>query len=63
MKEPIKVFIGYDHSEAVAYHTLCHSIMTKSSVPVSITPICLDNLKDIFSKYNVNVDFIQSKLK
>ena len=50
MKEPIKVFIGYDHAEAVAYHTLCHSIMTKSSVPVSITPICLDNLKDIFTR-------------
>lgn len=35
----IQIFIGYDSSETVAYHVLAHSIMRRSSVPVSITPI------------------------
>ena len=35
----IRVFIGYDHVEEVAYHTLCSSIMRYSSEPVSITPL------------------------
>ena len=35
----LKIFIGYDPNETVAYHTLCHSIMTRSTEPVSITPL------------------------
>ena len=35
----IRVFIGYDESEAVAYHALCHSIIKHSSEPVSVTPL------------------------
>lgn len=35
----IRIFIGYDDVESVAYHTLCQSIIDNSSVPVSITPI------------------------
>jgi len=43
-KEMIKVFIGYDHAEEIAYHVLSSSIIRRSSVPVSITPIKLDQL-------------------
>ena len=47
---PFRIFIGYDPVEAVAYHTLCHSILSQSSVPVSITPINIRNLTDIYTR-------------
>jgi len=40
----IKVFIGYDPNETVAYHVLSHSILRHTSVPVSITPLVLRQL-------------------
>ena len=40
----LRIFIGYDPIEAVAYHTLAHSILTQSSEPVSITPVNVQNL-------------------
>jgi len=36
---PLSIFIGYDHREPVAYHVLAHSILTRASVPVSLTPL------------------------
>lgn len=41
----IDVFIGYDKAEPIAFHTLTHSILSKSSQPVRFTPISLVNLK------------------
>lgn len=35
----LRVFVGYDHVEAQAWHTLTHSILMRSSVPVSFSPI------------------------
>lgn len=40
----IRVMIGYDAVESVAYHTLVQSIMEHTSEPVSITPIKLSML-------------------
>lgn len=40
----IRVFIGYDINETVAYHVLAHSILRHASVPVSITPLVLRQL-------------------
>jgi lipopolysaccharide biosynthesis glycosyltransferase len=40
----IKVFIGYDEVESVAYHTLCQSIIEYATEPVSITPVKLSML-------------------
>ena len=40
----LKIFIGYDQNEVAAYHTLCHSIISRSSKPVSITPLKLSQL-------------------
>jgi lipopolysaccharide biosynthesis glycosyltransferase len=50
MTEPIDIFIGYDTNEVIAYHTLCQSIIKKSSVPVRFTPICLRNISGIFNR-------------
>lgn len=41
----IRIFIGYDPRETVAWHVLTHSILARSSMPVSFTPLALDNLK------------------
>jgi len=43
----IKMFIGYDPGEIVAYHTFVNSIMRRSSVPVSFTPIMLNQLPEL----------------
>ena len=42
----INVFIGFDESEKVSYHILSESIRSQSSVPVSITPLCLSNIRE-----------------
>lgn len=41
-----KVFIGYDPREAIAFHVCVNSIVRKSTEPVSITPLALNNLKE-----------------
>lgn len=35
----IRIFAGFDKNESAGYHTFCHSVMKRSSEPVSITPI------------------------
>jgi hypothetical protein len=40
----IRVFIGYDEREAVAANVFASSIQRRSSVPVAITPIVLEQL-------------------
>ncbi len=48
--EPIRIFIGYDSKEKVAYHVLCQSILETSSVPVAFTPLCLSSLAGVFTR-------------
>ncbi|MBC7802818.1 MAG: glycosyltransferase [Candidatus Parcubacteria bacterium] len=43
----LRIFIGYDSKESVAYHTLSHSIMRRSSIPVSISPVMLSQLQAV----------------
>ena len=40
----LRVFLGFDSNEVVAYHTLAHSILRHASVPVSVTPLKLSQL-------------------
>lgn len=43
--EPVfKIFIGYDPKETVAYHVLSHSILSRATCPVSITPLRRESL-------------------
>lgn len=46
----IRVFIGYDPREAATWHVLTHSIMRQSSIPVSFTPVALNNLQGILTR-------------
>lgn len=41
----IRIFIGYDPRETVAWHVLTHSILARASVPVCFIPLALDNLR------------------
>lgn len=49
-KDVIKVFVGFDQVESVAWHTMAHSILSRSSKPVAIIPVNLANLKDIYKR-------------
>ncbi len=44
----IRVFVGFDSRETVAYHVLSHSIQSRSSQPVEIAPLMLTQLKELF---------------
>lgn len=39
-----RVFIGWDRREVLPWHVLCHSIISRSSVPVSISAVKLSHL-------------------
>jgi hypothetical protein len=55
MQNSIKVFIGYDSREKIAYHVLSQSIIENSSIPVSINPINLKNIKQIYKKKKAKI--------
>lgn len=48
----MKIFVGYDEREVVAYHTLCHSIISRASKPVCFIPLSKSLLATIFSPNN-----------
>lgn len=46
----IRVFIGYDSNEVVAWHTLCHSILRHTNQPVSFVALARNQLSEIYTK-------------
>jgi lipopolysaccharide biosynthesis glycosyltransferase len=46
----IKVFIGYDPREAVAYSVLAHSIHARASAPVAVVPLMLSELAGVLTR-------------
>ena len=46
----LRVFVGYDAVESVAWHTMVHSILSRSTSPISIVPINLANLRGIYRR-------------
>ena len=51
MHQPLlRVFIGYDPVETVAWHTFAHSILRQSSIPVALVPVNLRNLGGIYTR-------------
>lgn len=47
---PLTIGIGFDQREAVAYHTLCQSILSRSSIPVQFIPIKRTLLRGIHDR-------------
>lgn len=43
----IRIFIGFDPRETLPWHVLTHSILARSTVPVSFTPLMLKNLQGL----------------
>ena len=46
----IRIFVGFDPRETVAYHVLVHSIQARASVPVAIAPLALAQLKHLLTR-------------
>ncbi|MCC6532788.1 MAG: glycosyltransferase [Burkholderiales bacterium] len=46
----IRVFLGFDPREAVAYNVLAHSIQARASCPVAIVPLALSQLRGVLSR-------------
>ena len=62
MNKFIKIVIGFDQREAVAYHTFCQSIIEHASIPVSFTPLAMTTLKGYKETHvDKSNDFIYSR--
>ena len=46
----LQVYVGYDPREAVAFYTLAHSIVARSSIPVSIAPLMQRQLPGLYTR-------------
>jgi lipopolysaccharide biosynthesis glycosyltransferase len=46
----IRLFIGYDPREAVAYHVCVNALIRHSTEPLCITPLALDNLSKLYKE-------------
>jgi lipopolysaccharide biosynthesis glycosyltransferase len=46
----IRVFLGYDPREALAFHVAAHSIHRHSSEPVAVAPLMLSQLGGVFRR-------------
>ena len=48
--DPIRIFIGYDKREVVAWNVLAHSIVVRATRPVQIAPVKLEQLEHVFHR-------------
>jgi lipopolysaccharide biosynthesis glycosyltransferase len=46
----IRVFIGYDSAEDVAFSVLAHSIHARATMPVATAPVMLSQLRPVFER-------------
>jgi hypothetical protein len=56
MADTIKVFIGYDENETVAFHVLAHSIMRHASKPVEIVPVVKSHMSAFYTRERSNIE-------
>ncbi len=62
MFKPIKLMVGFDQRESIAYHAFCQSIIQHSSVPVAFVPLAINTLKDYKETHSDGSnDFIYSR--
>jgi len=62
MNENIRIVVGFDQREAVAYHTFTQSIIEKSSLPITFIPLAVNTLKNYKETHiDRSNDFIYSR--
>ena len=44
------IFVGFDEREAEAFHVCVQSLIDTSKQPISIVPVCLKNLENLYSE-------------
>lgn len=49
-EQPLRVFIGYDRRIPVIFHVMAQSILSRSSVPVAITPLVLPHFNGLLNR-------------
>ena len=62
MREPVRLFVGFDRKEAIAHHVFAHSVRRLASRPVSITPLDLGQLQGYTERHgDVSNEFVYSR--
>ncbi len=44
MQNKVKIYVGFDQLEAIAYHVFCQSILEKSTLPIEFSPLSIGSL-------------------
>ena len=58
----VKIYIGFDQRESIAYHTFVQSLIDNASIPLDITPLAVRNLKGYEEKHeDKSNDFVYSR--
>ena len=50
MNNLLNIYIGYEPAESIAWHTMAHSLYSKSSKPIALIPLNDDNLKGLYTR-------------
>ena len=45
MSEPLRLFVGFDSKEPIAFHVFAHSLLRRASGPIAIVPLVQDSLR------------------
>jgi len=62
MADCIKIVVGFDQREAIAYHAFSQSVLEKSSLPVLFLPLSMNTLKGYKETHNEKSnDFVYSR--
>ena len=54
MADAVRVFIGYDPKEAAAYHVCSQSLIERSSLPLALHPLALNNLAGAYTEWHTD---------
>ena len=46
----LRIYIGYDPRESIAFHVLAHSLLRRSSIPLSVSPLVRSQLQPIYRR-------------
>jgi hypothetical protein len=60
--EPLRIFIGVDSKEPLAYHVLASSILRRASIPVSLIPLTRASLGRVYTRPRGNTESTEFSL-